>query len=120
MVSIAFPNMLGASNTNLVYDKDAVRSNLELLINVERKSLFGDPAFGLALKKVLFEQNGSIIVDLLIDELYTSIMTFIPQVVLDRKDIRIVCQGSSLVAQVRCTYRIDNTSDLFSIALMSE
>ena len=120
MVSIAFPNMLGASNTNLLYDKEAVRSNLILLVNTERKSLFGDPAFGMALKQVLFEQNGSIIVDLLIDELYTSIMTFIPQVVLDRRDIRIVAQGSSVVAQIMCTYRIDNTSDLFSITLMED
>lgn len=120
MVSISFPNMLSASNTNLITDKTAVRSNLILLLNSEKKSLFGDPAYGTALKQVMFEQNGSIIVDLLIDELYTSIMTFIPQVVLDRRDIQIVTRGSSIIANIRCTYRIDNTSDLFSISLMEE
>lgn len=120
MVSISFPNMLSASNTNLIYDKTAVRSNLLLLLNSEVKSLFGDPAFGTALKQVMFEQNGSIIVDLLIDALYTSIMTFIPQVYLDRRDIQIVTRGSAIIADIRCTYRIDNTSDLFSISLMEE
>ena len=120
MVSISFPNMLSASNTNLIQDKVAVRSNLMLLLNSERKTLFGDPAFGTALKQAIFEQNGSIIVDLLIDELYTTIMTFIPQVTLDRRDIQLVSNGSSIIANIRCTYRIDNTSDLFSIALMEE
>jgi hypothetical protein len=84
------------------------------LPNGNKIELKGDSRFDRKLR----DEDG--LVDLLIDELYTSIMTFIPQVVLDRRDIQIVTQGSSIIANIRCTYRIDNTSDLSSISLMEE
>ena len=57
--SFNFPNMLGSNSTNIITDKDAIKSNLRLLLASERTSLFGDPYFGTALKQPIFEQSNS-------------------------------------------------------------
>ena len=117
MYSFAFPRMFNHTTSNLVQDKDAIRSNLILLLSSERATLFGDPYFGSELKKYIFEQSNSIIVDLLIDELYTAIATFMPQIFLTRKDITIYSSDTSIFAEIRYQYTLDNTSDLFVIKL---
>ena len=119
MYSIGFPNMIGSNSTNLLKDKQAIKSNLILLLNSERMSLFGDPYFGTTLKKTLFEQSTSIISDLLIDEIYTTIITFIPQIYIERKNISLSTDGKSVYATLNVTYRLDNTSDLYTIRLIS-
>lgn len=117
MYSFAFPNMLSSTQANLISDKTAVKSNLKLLLSSERLSLFGDPYFGSQLKRALFEQASSLVVDLMIDEIYTTIITFIPQVFLTRKDITITTDGTDLFAHINYIYVPDNTSDLYSINL---
>ena len=117
MYSFAFPNMLSSTQANLISDKEAVKSNLKLLLSSERLSLFGDPYCGSRLKRALFEQASSLIVDLMIDEIYTTIITFIPQVFLTRKDITITTDGTDLFAHINYVYVPDNTSDLYSINL---
>ena len=108
MYSLAFPNMFKcAYRTELVEDEDATRSNLKLLLNSERYSLFGDPYYGTALKKMLFEQNSVILKDLIIDEIYTSIITFMPQIKLNRKDITITTDDYSVHARIKCINLID-------------
>lgn len=117
MYSFNFPKMIGSHSAKLLADKDAIRSNLILLLATEKTSLFGDPYFGSQLKQILFEQSNQIIVDLVIDELYTAITTFIPQVFLERKDITITTDKIDLYAEIRYIYRADNTADLYSIKL---
>lgn len=117
MFSFAFPDMLSNTQSNLLEDKDAIRSNMLLLLSSEKNTLFGDPYYGSLLKKYIFEQKTSIIVDLVIDELYTTIMTFMPQVYLTRKDITIYSSRTDLFAEIKYYYTIDNTSDLFTIKL---
>lgn len=117
MYSFAFPRMIGSSSANLLKDKEAIRSNMILLLSSERDTLFGDPYFGCQLKKYLFEQSGSIVPDLLIDELYTTIKTFMPQVHITRKDIKVYVSKTTLYADIKYYYIIDNTSDLFTIKL---
>lgn len=117
MYSFAFPRMLNSNTANLLSDKEAIRSNMILLLSSERDTLFGDPYYGSELKKYLFEQSGSIVPDLLIDELYTTIKTFMPQVYLTRKDIKVYIEKTSLYADIRYYYIVDNTSDLFTIKL---
>lgn len=120
MTSIAFPRMFTSTSTLVTQDKEAVRSNLILLLSTERDTMFGDPYFGCMLKKYIYEQSNSIVVDLLIDELYTVIATFIPQVFLTRKDIKIFAANTTLFAEIKYTYVADNTSDLFTIQLTSD
>ena len=68
--SFKFPDMLNGTSSNLISDKEAVKSNLVLLYRSVRKSLFGDPYFGTDLIRAFFEQNSAFLADLLIDELY--------------------------------------------------
>lgn len=117
MYSFNFPEMLRSNTSILVEDKEAVKSNIILLLNSERKTLFGDPYYGTALKQVLFEQSNTIIVDLIIDELYMSLQTFIPQIFLERKQIEIFTDGTDMFAKIAYTYILDNTSDMFAIKL---
>ena len=117
MYSFAFPRMLNTTTANLLQDKDAIRSNMILLLSSERDTLFGDPYYGAELKKYLFEQTGSIVPDLLIDEFYTTIITFMPQVYITRKDIEVYVVDKTLYADINYYYVVDNTSDLFTIKL---
>lgn len=117
MYSFSFPRMFSHTTANLVQDKEAIRSNMILLLSSERETLFGDPYFGSELKKYIFEQSNAIIVDLLIDELYTTIVTFMPQVYLTRKDIKVLSSKNALFAEINYYYTLDNTSDLFTIKL---
>ena len=122
MYSFSFPNMLEANGTSakLLEDKEAIRSNLLRLLASERETLFGDPYFGCQLRKYMFEQSTSLIADLLIDHIYTSIITFMPQVMLTRKDIRVLTSKNNLFVEIRYYYVRDNTSDLFTIKLTED
>lgn len=117
MYSFSFPQMLRSNTSVLLKDKEAVRSNLLLILRSEQLSHFGDPMFGCRLKQAIFEQERSLVVDLLIDEIYTTIITFIPQVFLTRKDIELTTDGTDIFATVKYTFVLDNTSDLYTINL---
>jgi hypothetical protein len=69
---------------------EATRQNTELLLQCERGELFGDPYFGILLKRYLFEQNNYILRDILIDVIYTQLAIFVPQLKIERRDIKIV------------------------------
>lgn len=117
MYSFNFPNMLTTVDASLLKDREAIRSNMILLLSSERNTLFGDPYFGCELKKYIFEQSSSIVPDLLIDEIYTSIRTFMPQVNISRKDITVYVVKTALYVDIKYYYVKDNTSDLFTIKL---
>ena len=119
MYSFNFPNMLRSNTSVLIQDKEAVKSNLNLILNSEMTSLFGDPMYGTDLKTMIFEQADSLIADLIIDKLYTAIVTFIPQLYLTRKDIKVYIKQNDVFADVKCVYIPDNTSDLYTINLTS-
>lgn len=115
MNSIAFPNMFSSTKTNLLSDREATMNNLQLLLLSDRWSLFGDPYYGTSFKRAIFEQNNVVIRDLIIDEIYNVILLFMPQLRVTRKDIKIVSRGAELIAEIKCTYREDGTSDLFAL-----
>lgn len=117
MYSFNFPSMLNTVTSKLIQDKEAIRSNVLLLLQSERKTLFGDPYFGSQLKRMLFEQSTNVIVDLVVDELYTTLTTFIPQIFLTRKDITLTCDGTDIYATVKYVFVLDNTIDLYTINL---
>ena len=112
--------MMTESNANLIADKDAIDQNLINLLNCTKKELFGDPYFGCQMKKMLFEQQNTMIKDIFIDELYMSIINFIPQITLERKDIIIYTQDNNIFTDIKYTYLEDNTANLFSINLTAD
>lgn len=119
MYSFNFPEMIRNNNAVLLKDKEAVKCNLNLLFSTERQELFGDPYFGSLLKRVLFEQAHSLVADLVVDEIYTAILTFIPQIYLTRKDIKLFIDKTNLYATISYVYVVDNTSDMYTILLTS-
>lgn len=106
-----------STRTALKPDHDAIAQNLRLLLLSEKTSLFGDPYYGARLKPTIFEQNDSILRDLVIDEIYTTIRMFMPQLILSRRDVEVETDGVDLYATIRCTYYMDQQSDLYTINL---
>lgn len=119
MQSISFPKMFTNTTTRLLSDHEATASNLRLLLLSEKNSLFGDPYFGTNIRKLIFEPNNVVLQDIVIDEIYTAILQFMPQVLVKRTDITIVQQGSDLFVTIRALNLLDYTTDLYNINLIS-
>ena len=121
MYSLAFPHMFSnAYKTNLFKDHNATANNLRLLLNAERKSLYGDPYYGTALKKMLYEQNNLLLKDLIVDEIYTTIITFMPQILINRNDIQVSSDGTDVYTTIKCTDLIDYTTNMYTISLTED
>lgn len=120
MQSIAFPNMFSGTKTNIIKDKDATMSNLRLLLESVRGTLLGDPYFGSRLKEVFFENNNVILRDMIVDEIYSCIQIFIPQLYLQRKDIQLIQEKDRIYAKINCINVLDNTTNLYNINLITD
>ena len=117
--SIAFPNMFTRTSTNFVTDKEATFQNLKYLILSEKGALFGDPFYGVGLKKYLFDQNDTIIKDLVLDDMYTAIATFMPQLRTNRNDLKLrTGDKGEIFVDIRAINQLDFTTDLYSIVLL--
>lgn len=115
--SIAFPDMLSSTRTNVVQDDDATVSNLRLLLLSSKNSLLGDPYFGTELKDVIYSQNGAIIRDLIVDEIYTAVAVFMPQLSLSRNNIEVKSDGIDIYASFTATNLLNYTTNLYNIKL---
>lgn len=120
MYSFGWPNIFTASTTNLVEDKKAAINNLRLLLGSEKLGLFGDPRFGSNLKRYLFEQNSTWLHDIIRDEIYTLVRLYLPQLIVERKDIKIITEKSNLYAEIKCKWFNDAKLDMFSIKLTED
>ena len=124
MKSIRINNMFSNISTNTILDKDATMQNLKLLLETSKGELFGDPYFGTNLKKMIYDQNDVILKDLVIDDIYTAIKTFMPQIEVDRKDIsaEVKPNGNKAVLQVTMSAlnKLTYETNLYNIALFSE
>ena len=120
MYSINFPKMFSYTNTVLVQDHDAVEQNLKLLLLSDKRGLLGDPYYGMIFKRVLYENNNLILKDLLIDEIYTAINIFMPQVKVSRKGIKIIQERDKLFAKIEAVNLIDYTTNVYEIQLLTE
>ena len=123
MKSLSFPKMFNTNSTRYVTDYDATKQNLFLLMHSEKGELFGDPYFGLRLKRYLFDQNNFVLKDVLIDEIYTQIALFMPHLLVYRKDIKIKRDPYDK-GKILCTFRAKNqlnfTTDMYSLVLYDE
>lgn len=118
MKSIAFPKMFQPNSTNIKKDFDATRQNTLLLLRTEKGELFGDPYYGSGFKKYIYDQNDVILYDLIVDDIYTAIALFMPQIKVDRRDIKVDRDGiGKLTATIKCTNMVDFTTDLYTIVL---
>ena len=119
MRSIAFPKMFNRTVTNLVIDYDATLQNLKMLLWSAKGELFGDPYYGTSLRKYLYDQNDTVLQDILIDDIYTAIKVFMPQIIIERKDVKIFRSDKGEVScTIKAINRADFTTDLYTIVLL--
>lgn len=120
MKSIAFPKMFNSNSTRIIEDKDATKRNLRSLLHSEKGEFLSDPFYGIRLKRYLFEQNTGILKDIIIDEIYTQIALFMPQLKVQRKDITITQDRYTLYAKIKGINREDFTTDMYNIVIFQE
>lgn len=116
--SIKFPDMFSYASTNIVEDYDATLQNLKLLLYTTARELFGDPYYGNNLKKKLFDQNYKQLQDILIDDIYSSIQLFLPQVVVTRKDITLEYQNENVFINIKAKNKLDYQTNLYQINMI--
>ena len=125
MRSIKFPKIFNTNSTNVWKSSEyveATKQNTLLLLNTTRGELFGDPYFGLMLKRYLFDQNNYILRDAIVDIIYTQLAIFIPQINVKRSDIEIVQdkEKGKLYCKFSGISQIDYTHNTFNLVLFDE
>jgi len=125
MQSIKFPKMFNTNSTNTFKKneyKKATAQNAILLLKSGRNELFGDPYFGTMLKQYLFEPNNYIMEEMLKDTIYTQLALFIPQLRIERKDIKIVRdrKKGKVYCYFKGTNQIDFTVDTFDLIMYQD
>jgi phage baseplate assembly protein W len=125
MRTIKFPKMFNTNNTRVWKSSEhleATKQSTILLLHTNRGELFGDPYFGLMLKRYLFDQNSYVLRDAIIDVIYTQLAIFIPQVKVNRNDIEIIQDRAK--GRLECTFsginQIDYTHNTYNLVLFDE
>lgn len=121
MNSIKFPKMFNTSNTNVTKtDNEASMQDIKLLLSCEKGELFGDPFYGIRLKRYVFDQNNYVLRDILIDEIYTQLMVFAPQIYVKRNDIKVISDGKNVKIRFKAINNLDFTTNMYELALFQE
>lgn len=123
MRSLKFPKMFGINSTEVYKTaeySEATAQNCLLLLESVRGTLLGDPYFGNNLKRYLFDQNNYILKDIIIDTIYTQIVTFLPQIKVDRRDIDIIQEAvrGKLICRFTGVSQIDYKVYTYSLNLL--
>lgn len=117
MYSIAFPEMFTTSRTKLYEDRQAALSNLKLLLLSYKGNLLGDPYYGTNLHKIIYSNNHQILKDLVIDDIYTAIAEFMPQLKVPRDNIVVWGDKTNLYATITATNILNYTTNMYEINL---
>lgn len=118
MNSISFPKMFRSTSTIIKDDShEATFQNILLVLGAEKGDFKFDPFFGIRLRAYLFNQNNYILRDIIIDEIYSQLKVFIPQLIIDRKDIKITIDKNKLYCNIKATNRVDFKLDTYNLVL---
>ena len=134
MNSISFPNIfksksnttdvvrdkLDSSNPTKEYSMESTMECLNLLLNSEKGEMTGDPFYGIRLKKYIYDQNNYILRDILIDEIYTQIKLFCPQLTVNRNNIKIVSEKNIIKVKIEAINRVDFKTNMYELVLFNE
>ena len=115
--SIAFPKMINHNRVQTLEDHDATLQNIKLVLGSEKGEFKFDPNFGIRLKRYMFEQNNFVLQDLLLDEIYEQLVTFVPQITVRRSDITFEKERAKLYITIKCTNRLDFTPNTYNLVL---
>ena len=117
MKAISFPKMLKNNAVNTVSDYAATLQNLKLVLGSEKGEFKFDPFFGVRLKRYFFEQNNSILRDILLDEIYEQLSIFIPQLIISRKDITLESDRNCLYINIKARNQVDFQLNSYNLIL---
>ena len=120
MKSLRFPDMFNTASTNVVTDShDATFQNILLVLGAEKGEFVCDPYFGMRLRRYIFDQNNYVLKDIIIDEIYTQLMVFMPQLLVNRRDITLIADRATLSCTIKVTNRADFTVDTYNLVLFN-
>ena len=119
MNAVKFPDMISNNKTNIVKDLDATKQNYALLLKSFKKTLFGDPYFGVNLQKLFFERNNAVLRDLVIDDVFTATTLFMPQLRVERKNISVTSEGSDVYVNIKAQNMLDYSFVNYSINMLN-
>lgn len=119
MNAIQFPDMISLNKTNIVKDKEATKQNLKYLLLSYKKTMLGDPYFGVNLRNLIYENNNAILRDLIIDDIYTAINNFMPQINVLRKNIEVVSDRNTITVNIKAQNLLDFSFNDYSIKLLT-
>ena len=120
MKSISFPNMFRTTSTIVKTDShDATYQNLLLVLGAEKGDFICDPFFGVRLRRYLFNQNNYILRDIIIDEIYSQLMVFMPQLLVNRNDITVDVKDNKLICNIKVVNRVNFLPDSYSLVLLN-
>ena len=118
MNAVGFPNMLQANKTVIVKDLNATKQNLTYLLQSYKKTMLGDPYFGTNLRKLFYESNNAILRDLVIDDIYSAINNFMPQIRVTRKDITVTSDRNLVMVNIVAQNLLDFSFAEYNIKLL--
>lgn len=118
--SLEFPNMLYHNAAQTVSDNAATMQNLKLMLGSEKGQFLFDPFFGVRLKRYMFEQNNYVLRDILLDEIYEQIVYLMPQITVDKKNIKLESDRNKLYVTIKAISKIDFTLNTYNLVLFEE
>ena len=118
MRSFGYPVMFNNTNSNIISDHEATLSNLKLILGSDKFSLFGDPYFGTNIKRLMFDQNNQVLKDIVIDDIYTTITIFMPQITVQRKDIQVISNRETVYIKIKATNLLDFKTNTYTINMI--
>lgn len=119
MNTVRFPDMIISNKTAIVNDKDATMQNLETLLLSNKYTLLGDPYFGSNIERLLYESNNIILQDIIIDDIFTAINNYMPQIRVLRNNITVTSNGNNVTVNIRAQNMLDYSFDEYSIRLLT-
>ena len=119
MIAVSFPDMIKSNKTAIKRDKAASEQNARLLIASDKLTLFGDPYFGSNIKKLLFDSNNVILQDIIIDDIYSAISTYMPQIRLLRENISVQSDRNTVTVRIRAQNLLDYTFEEYTLNLLT-
>ena len=118
MNALGFPKMFEGNSTIIKKGKDASSECMRLLLASEKGDMFGDPEFGIQLKKYTYNQNNYILKDIIIDEIFEQVSIFCPQITVTRNDINVIQEGKKFYAHIKGINKADFTLSTFDLVLL--
>lgn len=119
MKSLSFPKMIKNKAVQTVSDYDATLQNMKLVLSSEKGEFKFDPFFGIRLKRYMFEQNNPILLDVLRDEIYEQLVIFMPQLIINKKEITLTSDGATVYVNIKARNQKDFELNTYNLVLFN-